>query len=123
MTIPWRVVSGALAAVCLVLATSVYIVFRSEQKLSGAYGRTYSDLVLAKIRLSHYVEMVDERNIALAKLEEGRGQVSRALALCMDLCRFKTELFCTSLIAKHRVQADSIGPESHGVHAAVCASL
>ncbi len=88
-----------------------------------AYGRTYSDLVLAKIRLSHYVEIVDERNIALAKLEEGRGEVARALALCMDLCIKKGDEYCSTLILLHRGQADSIGPESRGVHDAVCSSL
>lgn len=123
ISVPWRFISGLLTCVSLVLLISSFLLLRAERRIVVKYGETYSSLVLTRVRLEHYVEKVDEQNVSMARIQEGRGERALALSYCLDLCRKKEDPFCSALVASHRAQADSIGPLSNGVSAAVCEDL
>jgi len=119
---PWRLVAVGLAGVCLILGYAVWVLVRSRARLSERFEATYSARVLAEVRLSLYLDLVDEKNAALAAAAAAVGDTLRAESLCLDLCSIKPPL-CDSLLLAVRLRNAIVIPESRGVAAAVCAGV
>lgn len=106
---------------CLVAALGASIAGR--KRVERAFSECQAGLVLDRVRLAHYVELVDERNQQLAELYADRGEARQAIASCKVICSGRQSDFCARLLQDAGALADSVVAETKGVHEFVCLEL
>lgn len=112
----WVAAGAALLFLVAALAASI----AGRKRVERAFSERMAELILNRVRLTYYVELVNERNQQLAELYADRGEARQAIAFCKDACPGRQSDFCAKLLQDAGSLADSVFAETKGVHEYVC---